>query len=116
MKLRQILIAVMLCMSFCVFSSLSNNATAQNQLQQPTLEQLQKENEKLQQQLENQDKKIEWYRDDLRHTEDQMNDNLSHWLVILTLVMTIIGIVIPIMIDSRKNTLRNNNNNQQPTP
>lgn len=105
MKPRQVLIALMLCISFTVVGLQPNNAPAQQQSQQQTVEQLQKDNERLKQSLENQDKQIERYRDDLRHTQDQINDNLSQWLVILTIIMTLIGIVVPFMINSRKDTL-----------
>ncbi len=93
MKLRQLLIALMLCISFTVWGLPSNN-TAQNQDQQSRIEQLQKEKEELQEQLVKLDKEVDRYRNDLR-------DNITHWFSLLTIIIALVAIVIPYLLNSR---------------
>ena len=67
--------------------------------QQETILQLQEENKKLKEQLERVENKVDVYWDVSKTKIDDINDNLSHWLVILTIIVTLIsgglGVVAP---------------------
>lgn len=79
--------------------SVGTHAVTTNQ--QETILQLQEENKKLKEQLERteMDKEIQRCRDYVDRRANDINDNLSHWLVILTIIVTLIsgglGVVAP---------------------
>ena len=64
-----------------------------------TIQQLQAENEAIKKQMETLEKEVAIYREDVRNKENTINDNLSHWLTILAIVMALLGIVSPIIIN-----------------
>ena len=96
MKPGQLLIALMLCMSFSVFGLQSKNTTAQNQPKQPAIELIQQQNDTLL-------KRIEVLEAELKKNpeiiEKKIDDYLDHWIDILAIVMAIVGIAMPLIIN-----------------
>ena len=92
--------------------SVGTHAVTTNQ--QETILQLQEENKKLKEQLERteMDKEIQRCRDYVDRKANDINDNLSHWLVILSIVIGSIvsilgiglGIVAPYILNRRMNS------------
>lgn len=69
---------------------------------QKSVLQLQAENEAMQKQLERMEKEIELYRGDVRTKTSEMNTNMALWLSVLTIIMAVLGIVVPLILN-RKN-------------
>lgn len=69
------------------------------------IQQLQTENQALRRDLSALDKEVEVYRNDVRSTASALHDDMSDWLVILSIIMTLIGVilgvVLPIVINTR---------------
>lgn len=101
MKPGQALIALMLCMSFSVFGLQSKNTTSQNQPKQPTVEQLQQENDSIKRLLSELKGKFELYHNDVLSKESQINDNLVIWFGFFTIIMAILGVVFPLIFNRR---------------
>lgn len=66
---------------------------------QESLSLLEKENENMKAQLERLEKEIEFYRGDVRSKEANVNENLSHWLTLMALMIAVVGIVFPIVLN-----------------
>lgn len=77
--------------------------------QQETILKLQAENKEMQKQLEKMEKDIEFYRGDVRAKEAAINENQSHWLTMLSIVIGSIvsilgiglGIIAPMVLNAR---------------
>lgn len=63
--------------------------------------QLQQVNEDMQQQISNLEKEVDRYRKDVMAKEKQINKNISHWLVILSIMITLVGVVIPLLLNAK---------------
>lgn len=63
------------------------------------IEDLQRQMKGLQEQNQMLQKEVEIYRDDVRHSEDKLNDNMSHWLSLLTIIMALLGVLCPLVIN-----------------
>lgn len=61
--------------------------------------QVQKQNQELGVHLHKMENEIALYREDVRTETSKMNTNMSHWLAILTGIMTILGVIAPIAIN-----------------
>lgn len=68
---------------------------------QETIMQLQAENEAMQKQLERIEKEIEWCRGDVRIKTSEMNTNMALWLSVLTIIMAVLGVVVPLILNRR---------------
>lgn len=101
MKPRQLLIALMLCMSFSVFGLQSKNTTALHQPKQPTVEQLQQENDSIKRQLSDLKDRFDLYHNDVLSKESQINDNLVIWFGFFTIIMAIVGVIFPLIFNRR---------------
>ena len=73
---------------------------------QEQFSQLQNENKALKDQLQKMEGEIALYREDVRIKVSEMNTNMSDWLTILTVVMSLIGILAPILINLWNNSLQ----------
>ena len=90
--------------------SVGTHAVTTNQ--QETILQLQEENKKLKEQLERVENKVDVYWDVSKTKIDDVNDNQSHWLVILSIVIGSIvsilgiglGVVAPYILNRRMNS------------
>ena len=107
MKLRLIVIGLMILFCSSVFGQQQKNVpiTAHPKTTvvlalDEAVSQLQIENQTMQKQLEIMEKEVELYRGDVRHWTSQMNANMSHWLVILTIIMAILGVAIPLIMNN----------------
>ena len=69
--------------------------------QQETILKLQNENEAMKRQLDKMEKEIELYREDVRTKTSEMNSNMALWLAVLTIIMAILGVVIPLILNGR---------------
>ena len=98
MKPRNILIALMLCFSLNVWGLQFQNTKEQNQ-QQPTIEQLQKENEEMLKQFEQLEKEVEKYRGDVRSKIAELDEEQGRWAAwiffIVGLIAAALGGLVP---------------------
>lgn len=69
--------------------------------QQETILQMQTENETMKKQVDRMEKEIEMYREDVRAKTSEMNSNMALWLAVLTIIMTILGVAIPLILNRR---------------
>lgn len=69
--------------------------------QQESILQLQAENEAMKAQLEKMEKEVELYRGDVRNETSKLNTNMSLWLAVLTIIMTILGVIVPLILSRR---------------
>lgn len=74
-------------------------STVENQ--QEIIKQLQVENQKLHKQWEEIEKEMEWCRGDVRAEVAEMNTNMALWFSALTIVMGILGVVVPLILNKR---------------
>lgn len=100
MKPRHLLIALMLCISFTVVGLQPNNATtSQNQSLQQTVEQLQKENAEIREQLDKQGGEIEICRGDVRNKIQELDEEQGRWsawiIFLVSLVAGALGVLAP---------------------
>ncbi len=119
MKTRHILlIAILFLCSISVFGQAKQNSSANNtkaiaeKVQileistQDQISQLQNENKILMEQLQRMGNEVNLYREDVRTKVSEMNSNMSDWLTILTVIMTLVSIVIPIIMNLWNNSLQ----------
>ena len=69
--------------------------------QQESIKQLQAENEAMKAQLEKMEKEIELYRGDVRTETSKMDTHMAQWLAILTIIMAILGVLVPLILSRR---------------
>ena len=72
-----------------------------NKDHQETILRLQAENELMYKQLEKMEKEIELYRGDVRTKTSEMNTNMALWLSVLTIIMAVLGVVVPLIMNRR---------------
>ena len=111
MKQRHILAVLMLLVCLSIFGQQPKTVPIQEQPpmtstqvstnQQELILQLQAENAAMQKQLEKMEKEIELYRGDVRDEASRMNTNMGLWLAVLTIIMAILGVVIPLILNNR---------------
>ena len=77
-----------------------------------TIQQLQAENEAIKKQMETLEKEVAIYREDVRNKENTINDNLSHWLTILAIVIGALGVGLGVLAPIVLN-LRNDKKQQE---
>ena len=77
-----------------------------------TIQQLQAENEAIKKQMESLEKEVAIYREDVRNKENTINDNLSHWLTILAIVIGALGVGLGVLAPIVLN-LRNDKKQQE---
>ena len=119
MKTKYILLtAILLICSISIWGQTKKNTSANStkaiaekvqNLETNTQEQfsqLQNENKALKEQLQKMESEIALYREDVRTKVSEMNSNMSDWLAILAIIMSIVGIVIPIIINLWNNYLQ----------
>ena len=117
MKLKyDMMVLAMLC-SLSVFGQQQQKAVAQSNTVQtvqtsvPDLQkeilQLRQENQMLQQKLDRVESDLKVYRDDVRTKIGEFDDDMSHWLTLLSIIlgsmMTIIGVVVPFLMNMNNN-------------
>lgn len=106
MKLKLIL-SFILISGLPLFSQQKVNVALEKQ--EEMIRQLQVENQNLEKELDNLDKEIDVYREDVRSTASNLHDDMSHWLVILSIIMTliggIVGVLFPVLINARHDKL-----------
>ena len=90
-KLRQLLIALTLCASLTAVA-IQANSPQQQTTQQQTVEELQ-------QQIDQLEKEVEIYREDVRAKSIEINDSLDHWINVLAIIMAIVGIAMPLILN-----------------
>lgn len=111
MRLRHTFIITMLFVCLCAFGQQPKNVSIDRQLQntssrtltnqQETILQLQAENNMMQKHLEKIEKEIELYRGDVRAKTSEMNTNMALWLSVLTIIMAVLGVVVPLILNRR---------------
>ena len=102
---RRLLVVLTMCVCVSVFALQSKSMSADNKDQQSKVEQLQKENKEMQEQLEKLEKDVALYREDIRSKIVEVDDKLDHWLAFLGILMTILGVAIPLILNSRSENL-----------
>lgn len=106
MKFKAPLLVLFFFSCLCVFAQKANHARQNT----PTvtelntkIQQLQSDNHKLEEQLCALEKEVELYREDVRQKSTELNDNMSHWLAMLSGILAIIGVslgvVAPILVN-----------------
>ena len=101
---------MLLCLN--AYGQKSNPVSFQNaevQALEETVSLLQTENKTMQEHLDYLEKEIELCREDIRYKESTINDNQSHWLTILSIVIGAIvtvlgiglGVIAPIVLNYR---------------
>ena len=84
--------------------SVTNTSDEINELIEE-LKQVHKDNEELKNHVNTLEKEVDYYRDDVRQKSSELNDNMSHWLVLLSIIVTLIGVVLgvlaPIFLNNR---------------
>ena len=111
MKTRYTLAVLMLlfCLSFfgqqpkivSIQGQPQKTSTQVSTNQQESIKQLQAENEAMKAQLEKMEKEVELYRGDVRNETSKLNTNMSLWLAVLTIIMTILGVIVPLILSRR---------------
>ena len=111
MRPRYTIAVLMLLACLSIFGQQSKTVSIQGQPQKTSTQvstnqqeliiQLQAENEAMQKQLEKMEKEIELYRGDVRDEASKMNTNMALWLAVLTIIMAILGVVIPLILNNR---------------
>ena len=118
MKTKLSLTVLMLLFCLSVFGQQSINVPTPRKFstsliqssvsQQETIYQLQAENQNLQNRLERMEKEherlekeIDIYRGDVREKVSEVNGNLALWLTVLSMALVILGVVTPLIINSR---------------
>ncbi len=98
---------VLLISCFPLYSQQKVNATLEKQ--EKMIQQLQTENQTLKENLADLEKDMDIYREDVRSTASNLHDDMSHWLVILSIIMTliggIVGVLFPVLINVRHDKL-----------
>ena len=117
MKLKyDIMVLAMLC-CLSVFGQQQQKAVSQTNTVQtvqtsvPDLQkeilQLRQENQMLQQKIDRVESDLKVYRDDVRTKIGEFDDDMSHWLTLLSIIvgsmMTIIGVVVPFLMNMNNN-------------
>ena len=76
------------------------------QVLEETVSQLQAENQAMQKQLENLEKEVGLYREDVRVKEAAINEDQSHWLTLLSIVIgaivMVLGVGVPLVLNRKK--------------
>lgn len=113
-----LLIAILLVCSISVWGQTKKSTSANStkaiaekvqMLESYTQEQfvqLQNENKALKEQLQKMESDIAFYREDVKTETSRMNTNMALWLTVLTIVMSLIGILAPILINLWNNNLQ----------
>ena len=96
MKPRNILIALMLCINFCVFGLQPSSTNVQNQSLQQTVEQ---------QEIIHLKNEMATYRDDVRNKIQELDEQESRWTTLIVFIVTLIvgslGIIAPYLFNLR---------------
>lgn len=111
MKTRYIFISMALLVCLSMFGQQTKEVSIQEPFhytstqaatnQQETILQLRAENKEMQIQLEKLGKEIDLYRGDVRTKTSEMNTNMALWFAVLTIIMAILGVVIPLILNRR---------------
>ena len=112
MKPRHLVTALLLLVCISLFGQQPKTAPMQKQTQKAPSEvisnhqeelflQLQSENDAMRKQLVKMENDIELYRRDVREETTRMNTYLNHLLVLLSIIMTILGVAIPLILNFR---------------
>ena len=67
--------------------------------QQETILLLKDENEAMEKRLQELEQEIELYRGDVRTAVSEVHDDMSHWLTMLSIIIGLLGVIIPLIIN-----------------
>lgn len=111
MKQRCTLVVLMLLICLSIFGQQPQIVSIQGQPQktstqvpanqEESIRQLQAENAAMQKQLEKMEKEVELYREDVRTETSKMDTHMDQWLAIITIIMTILGVIVPLILSRR---------------
>ena len=112
MNCKSLLVGLITLLCLNAYGQQSKTVSSHNaevQALEETVSLLQAENKTMQEHLDYLEKEIELCREDVRHKESNINDNQSHWLTILSIVIGAIvtvlgiglGIIAPIVLNYR---------------
>ena len=102
MKLKQLLTAIMICLSVSLNALQPSKANVQPKSEQlvaslnsqETIQQLQNDNKELREHITQLEKEVDYYRSDVK-------SSLALIVSILTVVMAVVGVVVPLILNSR---------------
>ena len=111
MKPRYTLAVLMLLICLNIFGQQAKTVSIQGQPQKTSTQvstnqqelilHLQAENAAMQKQLEKMEKEVELYRGDIRSETSKKNTDMALWLAVLTIIMTILGVIVPLILSRR---------------
>lgn len=79
-----------------------NNLQSRIDDQQEIILQLQTNNDNMQNHLCDLEKEVDYYRGDVRAISSDLTGKMSHWLTLLSIIMVVLGVVVPYILNSNK--------------